>query len=59
MLAQKLGEQMGQSFLVDTRPGAAGHIGMEVAVKAPPDGHTMVVIGNTQTIVPGVHEIVP
>ncbi len=59
MLAQKLGEQMGQSFLVDTRPGAAGRIGMDVAAKAPPDGHTMVVIGNTQTIVPGVHKIVP
>lgn len=59
MLAQKLGEQVGQSFLVDARPGAAGRIGMEVGVKAPPDGYTMIVIGNTQTIAPAVHKSVP
>lgn len=43
IVAQKLSEQIGQQFLVDNRPGAAGNVGLELTVKAPPDGYTMLV----------------
>jgi tripartite-type tricarboxylate transporter receptor subunit TctC len=41
MLAQKLTEKLGQSFVIDNRGGAAGVVGTEVVAKAPPDGYTV------------------
>ena len=41
VLVQRLAERVGQSFVVDNRPGAGGSIGTEAAVKAPPDGYTL------------------
>ena len=38
VLAQKLGESLGQQVVVDNRPGAAGNIGVEVVAKSPADG---------------------
>ena len=45
IIAQALGDQLGQQVIVDTRPGASGRIGVEIASKAPPDGYTLV-LGN-------------
>ena len=59
IVGQKLAEQMGQQVIVDNRPGAAGRIGMETAVKAAPDGYTLVTIGNSQVIVPLVYGKAP
>jgi tripartite-type tricarboxylate transporter receptor subunit TctC len=42
LTGQKLSEQMGQSVIADSRPGASGNIGLELASKAPPDGYTIV-----------------
>src|SRR5258708_35037505 len=39
MLAQKLTEKLGQSFVIDNRGGAAGVLGADIAAKALPDGY--------------------
>jgi tripartite-type tricarboxylate transporter receptor subunit TctC len=59
VMANQLSDQLGQQLIVDNRAGAAGRIGMDLAVKAPPTGYTLVVIGNSQAIVPSVHVNVP
>ena len=42
LVAQKLSEQLGLSVISDSRPGASGNVGLELASKAPPDGYTIV-----------------
>jgi tripartite-type tricarboxylate transporter receptor subunit TctC len=41
MLATELSKQLGQQLVIDNRPGASGIIGMEMIVRAPPDGYTI------------------
>ena len=48
IVAQKLGERLGQQVIVDNRGGAGGTIGTEAAAKAAPDGYTLL-IGTTST----------
>ena len=51
MLAQKLSDQMGQQFVVDSRPGGHGSIGASAVVKSGNDGYTL--LFNASTLVTG------
>ncbi|MCC7485721.1 MAG: tripartite tricarboxylate transporter substrate binding protein [Burkholderiales bacterium] len=47
VVLQKVSEALGQQFVVDNRPGAAGSIGADVVAKAPADGYTLMVHSTT------------
>jgi tripartite-type tricarboxylate transporter receptor subunit TctC len=50
LIAQGLSERLGQQFFVENRPGAGTNIATEAVVRAPPDGHTLLMVGTTQAI---------
>ncbi len=59
MLAQKLTEQTGQSFVVENRAGGGGTIGANAVAKASPDGYTLLFSASTFTIAPMLVKGVP
>lgn len=46
-LAERLAARLGQSVVVENRPGATGQVGSTAVVQAPPDGHTLLVMSAT------------
>lgn len=58
-LAQKLGEQMGQPFVVENRAGGNGTIGAHVVAQAPADGYTLLFNASTFTTAPMTMKSVP
>ncbi len=51
LIGSKLTEAWGQQVIVDTRPAATGIVGSEIAARAAPDGHTLVIITSQAVIV--------
>jgi len=49
-MAQRLGEELKQSFVIDNKPGAGSIIGTDFAAKSPADGYTLLMMSNTQTV---------
>ncbi len=49
-MGQRLGDSLGQSFVVENRPGGGSVIGTDVAAKSAPDGYTLLMMSNTQTV---------
>lgn len=52
LLASKLGDSLGQPFIVENKPGASGSIGTGLAAKSPPDGYTFVFVFDTHAVNP-------
>jgi tripartite-type tricarboxylate transporter receptor subunit TctC len=57
MIGGKLGEALGQSIVVDNRPGAGGVIGSRIVVDATPDGHTLLSASASHVISPAVRKL--
>ena len=49
VIGQQLSKSLGQSVVVENKPGAAGNIGVDVVAKSSPDGYTLV-IGQTSNL---------
>ena len=59
-LSQKLGERLGQSIVIDNKPGAGGGIGSDLAAKAPADGYTLLLATtSTHSIGPLINPKLP
>jgi len=60
LFAAKLGERMGQQFVVENRPGAGAMIGTEAAAKSAPDGYTILLSSiATHALSPNLYSRVP
>ena len=51
VIAQKLTEQFGQSFIVDNRTGAGGKVGTVAAARAKPDGYTLMLTADSSMVI--------
>jgi len=59
-VGQKLGEQLGETMVIDNRGSVGGIIGAELGAKAPPDGYTLLLTANSLlTINPHVYKKLP
>ena len=60
VLGQRLGEKLGQQFIVDNRTGANGNIGTDIVAKAQPDGYTLLMAFDaTMVINPSAYAKLP
>jgi tripartite-type tricarboxylate transporter receptor subunit TctC len=59
LMAQQLGTELGQTFVVENRAGASGIIGTEFVAKAAPDGYTLLLIQPSLTINPHIFAKMP
>src|SRR5258708_5349496 len=56
LIAQFLSEKLGQQFLVEVRPGAAGNIATEAVTHMPPDGYTLLLVNSQNAINVALYE---
>jgi tripartite-type tricarboxylate transporter receptor subunit TctC len=56
VLSRKLGEDLGQSFIVDNRGGAGGTLGADIVAKAPGDGYTLMIYHIALTTAPSLYK---
>jgi tripartite-type tricarboxylate transporter receptor subunit TctC len=59
LIAQRLTESLGQQVVVENRAGASGIIGVEAAVKSPPDGYTILISQTSLAINPSMFAKMP
>ena len=56
MIGQWLSDRLGQPFIIENRPGAAGNIGTEAVAKAPADGYTLIHAGTNNATSAALYE---
>jgi tripartite-type tricarboxylate transporter receptor subunit TctC len=56
LMGQWLSDRLGQPVIIDNRPGAGGNIATEAALKASPDGHTLLLVGAAHAINASLYE---
>lgn len=59
LLGQQVGERVGQSVVIDNRPGAGSTLGIDIASKSAPDGYTMVIISAAYSFGPTLYKKLP
>ncbi|MEQ1773530.1 MAG: tripartite tricarboxylate transporter substrate binding protein [Burkholderiales bacterium] len=59
LIAPRLGEALGQQFVIDNRPGAGGVVGTKIVVDALPDGYTLLTTSSSHAITPAVYAKLP
>ena len=58
-MAARFTERLGQQVIVDNRPGADGMIGSDIAARAAPDGHTILIVSTSYSQNPAIHKKMP
>jgi tripartite-type tricarboxylate transporter receptor subunit TctC len=58
-ISNELGPALGQSVIVENRPGASGVLGAEIVTRAPADGHTLLIASNTLVTLPAMRNDLP
>jgi tripartite-type tricarboxylate transporter receptor subunit TctC len=59
LVAQKVSEEMGQTFVIENRPGAGGIVGAKAVLASPPDGYTLFLAGNGSAISESLFKSLP
>jgi tripartite-type tricarboxylate transporter receptor subunit TctC len=59
IIGQKIGENVGQTVIIDNRGGASGIIGTDIAAKAAPDGYTLLMMSLTLAVNPSLFKKLP
>jgi tripartite-type tricarboxylate transporter receptor subunit TctC len=59
LIQPHLEKALGQPVIVDNRPGASGALGTEAVAKAAPDGHSLLMVASSHTVLPATHAKLP
>src|SRR5262245_53034681 len=59
LLQPHLEKVLGQTVIVDNRPAASGIVGTDAVAKAQPDGHSLLVVASSHTVVPATNAKLP
>jgi len=59
LIQPHLERALGQSVIVDNRPAASGIVGTDAVAKAPPDGHMLLMVASSHTVVPATNSKLP
>jgi len=58
-VSNELGPALGQTIVVENRPGASGVLGADIVARAPADGSTLVIVSNTFVTLPAMFDNLP
>jgi tripartite-type tricarboxylate transporter receptor subunit TctC len=60
LLAERMGKRLGQTIIIENKPGAGGTLGAAVAAQQPPDGYSISIGGmTTHTLAPSIYAKLP